>query len=520
MMIIKKTVVCIVFLLALATPVLSTSYTYSEFNDSTSSKNLTFTGGDNQTAYFNLPLNANITSGQITLTGIMSWCYQESANTVSCGQSSAGAYESSTEFNDGDWDNYATGSSLISNWSKPENATQAKYQTKMNYGISDTITYNATLPDECFNQDVIILNVSYSSFDVKTSYYCWNGSAFGNGTALSPFADYGNNYDMYEEAMWWNISSNFPYNAYLETGTADGTYDWNYTDLFNTSEITTLNTTSLQAYLNSCTPDSNGNCTIPLVIHSDNNATMLVSNIQLNVTDVFVWANTTPTSRIVSMPYNYQDSFTITVTNKGYFAKSFVFGCVGAICSSFSITTTLSNNQTDALDYDESASFTVIINPHDDEVSAGLSYTGNLTINGSGVINIIPLQYLLGSAAAGGTGGGGGGTTFIEILPDCPEGYEQSRNPINGTWECIASPVPLREAETFLLEYPVIFGLSLWTIILGIITTYMIYSFTVTRQYIYIVGACFIAFLWLLTMPTYLYTALDNILNNATLVIQ
>lgn len=527
MMIINKSLCFLAFFLALAVPAFAyTNYTYNTFNDNLTSKNFTFMNDQNITSYFNIPINANMTTAQITVKGYpLRHCYQESADeSTLCGGLSTGSYSISDDYNDGNWSgdytNMETYSAII-NYSKPADSIGAYFQLKYGFvvegfPIGENVTINNTISEECFSQTDILVNLTgkqAGGIAVQTLIIsCWNGTAY---TEMNSTTTY---FNVYEEGIWWDMNNTlYTNNTYIEIGTDDNNREWNNTGKMNkTFSSSDVNITPVKNYLASCIPDNSGNCTIPFLIHSDTGGVIEVSALQLNFTDVFVWVNTTPTSRTVSMPLSYSDSFAIVVTNKGAFTKSFTIGCEGSLCTYFSVTNNLASNMTDQLDYNEASSFTATCDPIDDSVSAGSTYKGNITVNNSDTLNKIALEYYLGMAAGVGGSVGGGGTKYVQLIPECPEGYEAVKNPVNGTYECIITPVPLLEAENFLLEYPVLFGFSLWTIIISLLSGYMIYRFTQTKQLTYGIGAAMLIFIWAITMPTGLYIAFDNILNSTS----
>jgi len=533
---------CAIAVILLAMPIaFATTYTNNAFNDSTTAKNLTSTGNENQTVYINIPINANVTSAYLKLTGHSIVTGVNDSDT-----GIGGSYTGWTISND-TWGSQGFKVSTIYDTMELEyinlllerdyslcslgNVTVSIREANGTFSPIGSDLVNITFPisdllaggnhywvnpiymnltmDSTLNYSVILRHEG----DLSAGCFLrWRAKDVGDTTY------YSKNLGSTWVSQGWTTVDTVVYvntstmNAYIEMGTLDGNYEWNYTTKFNITSTADLNISAIQSYLDSCSPDSNGNCSVPLLLHSDTAGKIELSSLTVNYTDVFVWANTTPTSRNVYMPVSQSDSFTVAITNKGYFPKSFLVSCEGSsFCSNITITTTLSGNTTSSLDYLESHEFTITATPTE-TAKAGVTYYGNITINGSGTINRIPLTYVLSAAPSGGGGGGGGGVR--EIIPECPDGYEAVRNPATRQYECIASPVPLLEAENFLLNYPVVLGLSLWTIILTLIAGYMLITYNRTRQLTYLLGLAAIIFLAVLTVPLPLFTNADNILNS------
>jgi len=153
-----------------------------------------------------------------------SWCFQESANvSTECGGLDTGTYEEYnsnptvgnwTNFSntiDGDWDTYGYKSGigafsvyLYINYTKPQSALNTSlWQVKDNGGID-----NLTIPISCWNYDntkLIFMVESYSvRGDADGIWSCYNGTNWLE-IRLSPYYT-----QIYEEAMWWNITDTTP----------------------------------------------------------------------------------------------------------------------------------------------------------------------------------------------------------------------------------------------------------------------------------------------------------------------
>lgn len=179
--------------------------------------------------------NTNYTA-ELLSTNI-SWCYQESANiSTSCGGLDTGAYDNDTNWNvsqpvsntyDEDFGTYGAAvfsslSTMYVNYTIPPFAENTSLWN-VKWG---TTTENFTLED-CWNEgDVLEFRVfSHTLTETgRTSWFCW-ADGIGGWWALRGFTGYDDdNYKIFEEAMWWNISEE-TYNATVPI-TEPGTWEY------------------------------------------------------------------------------------------------------------------------------------------------------------------------------------------------------------------------------------------------------------------------------------------------------
>lgn len=86
----------------------------------------------------------------------------------------------------------------------------------------------------------------------------------------------------------------YPRNTFLEIGTPNNIYEWNYTSSFNKSNNKTSDLSSaINANLTNCLANSSGYCDIPLLFHSDTASILTYSDIQIQY---YTYPNITLTS--------------------------------------------------------------------------------------------------------------------------------------------------------------------------------------------------------------------------------
>jgi len=274
--------------------------TLTVFNDSTSSKALTFNDpGQQLFAHVRLPKNANVSAAFINVTPTGNFTTQEFADS----QVLSAARLSLTYFKP----NSSTASSTI--------------QVRMGFGATE----NLSIPAPCFafNPNRIEIRAEAALrgpplnplFEANATIQCNNGTDFqvvkkascslsggeggadsGVGSRLSD-GDYdtfaiwqvnGNAWVgdvtlakcgvMYEEAIVWQQN---PEDAWLEVGFVSGNRDWNQSGVFVGATQKSDNfSLKLAAFLATCTEDDSGFCDVPLYAFSEGGA-MLFDNLTI-----------------------------------------------------------------------------------------------------------------------------------------------------------------------------------------------------------------------------------------------
>lgn len=260
----------------------------TEFNNSLSEENLTFSGDENITRYLSIPKSANVTSALMNFSGFeigADYCYQETSNVSTlCGGLDAGNYSVGGLWIDGDWDTYNEvpwSSAIYVNYTKPANTFGNSLWQVKDYES----TINLSLPFSCWSQDPLQLNIRDAGSVGQADWGCYNGSSWIILRDESNFAR------VYEEAMNWAVNGSYTNNSWLELGTPDGIHEWNHTGEFNEtfSPNQTLDlSSSINSALNSGNCDCTGcflngtNCIIPFLFHSDSVGVLEYSTLEIN----------------------------------------------------------------------------------------------------------------------------------------------------------------------------------------------------------------------------------------------
>jgi len=172
--------------------------------------------------------------------------------------------------------------------------------------ISDKLDYDA---DEAYGK--VNITTSYSCVGACNGYIMYYLSANGGDDwELINISQYNNSEYTFENAgddLRWKVEVDgvgtdfykldeitisqtdnaYPHNAYIDVGN-DGDKDWEFSGEFNQSDNRTTDFTSeIQDYLDSCSSDSDGYCTVPLVHGSDRAGILEASDLEINYTVTF-----------------------------------------------------------------------------------------------------------------------------------------------------------------------------------------------------------------------------------------
>jgi len=84
-----------------------------------------------------------------------------------------------------------------------------------------------------------------------------------------------------DDIVMYRFDFVYPNSPYLDVG-GDGDTEWSYSGEFNhTNNRTSDFSTEIDSYLSTCSEDSEGNCNVPLVLHSDTAGKIQISNIDI-----------------------------------------------------------------------------------------------------------------------------------------------------------------------------------------------------------------------------------------------
>jgi len=227
------------------------------------------------------------------------------------------------------------------------------------------------------------------------------------------------------------VYGNYPTNPYLDVSN-DGDTEWSFSGSFNQVNNRTSNFSSeVQSYLSTCTPDTNGYCNIPLILHSDTAGIIQLSAINITYidTDEPVINSTRYAPDCIVMTsgvewnwQQYDDSV------DGYISQSYCnfTDPAGIVTQTNSLTTSLGTTScTNAVISSGVWSVKIVVS----------DYSGHMTTASYG----FPVHVTGECAGGGGGGGGGGGVTRIIEVPVCPSGQQYNTE----TKECELLPVEL-----------------------------------------------------------------------------
>jgi hypothetical protein len=203
--------------------------------------NSTGTISDNTTAFSNVALWDNSTGSWMARNVLNSkfLCYQESVNTANqtgidgnCNLNYTGAYEivgspARDGCSDGDWSSdciavYGNSFFYYANYTIPNDVSGATLMYKIGISTGNFYSTNVTIPTNCLANSKLSLKfkINNSYPNDNTASFCYNGSDY---TLLS---NNDNQLKLFEEAIYWNISSS-PNSASFANTYPDNRYIWN-----------------------------------------------------------------------------------------------------------------------------------------------------------------------------------------------------------------------------------------------------------------------------------------------------
>ena len=289
------------------------------FNDSSTAKNLTFTGNQNLTTWITLPKQSRVINAQLNLSGYNGVeVYNLSYGASTSSHSSGNAVTS--------WGDSSTTSQWFFNVSQTVVFDKMLFQV---YAVNSTpivFTANFTIyicpaydfmnitckgaQEKIAEFNTSTYNVDYLSWkliSVNTSLYTlnendvykinFNASSFvtnnkwrisDNSTPVScPFG--GNVYRDWSPGTLpchginaSFINQSYPTNPYLDVS-GNATHQWSFTGTFNQLNNRTANfSSSVNSYLSTCSPDANDNCNVPLNLSSSIAGIIQISDLNIS----------------------------------------------------------------------------------------------------------------------------------------------------------------------------------------------------------------------------------------------
>ena len=278
-----------------------TSENITEFNDSSTEKQIIFDKAETNIVYLSIPKVANITLAQLNLTGSnITWM----------------SLEDDTEDNvSNSFDTPAYGTPY---WDpNVGNAYDENFGTVVATLLSPpyALNFNGYIYENySVPSDVVAANITwraYTSTGDGAIMYCYDGSWQVLKSLTSPFHNYYTfpvldscfassplqlkillEYDAtggsvlssgtFEDKVWW-YSNNPPTNLRLEVGVPDGDYEFQYLGSFEQSNNRTNDfSDAINTYLGVCTENSYGFCTIPLYFTSQTGGILNLSDLKIS----------------------------------------------------------------------------------------------------------------------------------------------------------------------------------------------------------------------------------------------
>jgi len=365
-----------------------TDQSINNFYDEATSTNISL---GTFTKFLDIPIEATISWASLNLTGYnqSGYCYQEFTDVATdCGGLATGNtsvpagnwYGGQNEYTyDGNW---TTGShsyrpGTVYGWMNYTKPTDSGIDGTYWQIKSGTGTQNLSLSAACWSQSP--LQLRFAGTTSASYWYCYNGTAYE--TLLG-----GVNREIYEEAMWWNITS-YPVNVSLEIGDSDEDYEFNQSGYLQNNITGNLSADIATVLSDGCSCDScvlkdfNHICSVPFIfdtssvgeleLHNLNITYETMGNLSNNETlSVFAYYS----SFFKNLPYSWANKiFFIPKTNS---SKDVTAYGQTIIIPAYNITTT---------NYAEDMNLSIKV---DESFSClNLSWSNNATKNESNVIN-------------------------------------------------------------------------------------------------------------------------------------
>ena len=362
---------------SIGTVLTGADFVLTTFNDSTSSKNTTFTAEETKVAgYLLIPKTANITSNlSFNITGFNSTIIQNMTlqlDTYLDILNPDENYNNNYYIHVAKYGGISIEIGLLkfeSNISLNSTINSAILHLKLYQGgIGGNLTINVSYVTGywdstwTWNKGIPTHNASTSEESVRIEcgtsscassqniYYNWSvknmlqstvnsgGSSLSvmvNGTINSTVYDYRHFYSQDYELLYAgftpflgiNYTTSFPSNIWIETGSIDGVRDWNYTGTISSEQSVNFSASAITSYLSSCIADNSGFCKVPIYVYSQTPGIIQLKNISLNYTVVInpIIINGTYLSNYLNtitsisvfnyLGYCYQESANITNQN-------------------------------------------------------------------------------------------------------------------------------------------------------------------------------------------------------------
>lgn len=300
--------------------------TVTTFNDSSTAKNITFLASGNQSVYIEIPKQSYIKNSYLNISGFEIIAEQDAANATLCSGNwsptftCANSYDSNWEtlgrgvsYTEGGSDNYTVW--VIENFTIPSWTNSALWTAKFSTSEMEPFTHLEILNITCHNGTDWINIYNKTGSGAFTSTFsvpigCLSGNTAQINTTMTTID--------YDQFVYWEgkirFSSDPLENVSLDIS-GDGGYDWSYSIQFNHTNNRTSNLTSeVISFLDSCYPDVDGYCVMPLVAHSDSKGIMELTDIYISYDSAIAIDNCTNSTNIL-LTANIYDEQTVISEN-------------------------------------------------------------------------------------------------------------------------------------------------------------------------------------------------------------
>jgi len=292
--------------------------------------------------------------------------------------------------------------SYVSDWFVGDNTY------KYGFGVATNNTYMWTNGQSDFENAIRVFKYEMDGTNTLTNWSAPRGNYLGGSTYDENYIWYAA-YNNVVYKYYANDFYQYPTNPYLDV--ADSGYKiFDQLGEFNTSNTTDDFSLNITNYLSSCTQDENGNCDVPLLLHSDIEGEIEVSDIFIryfyidkiapNINDITLTPNLAEPSESISISVNATDNINVSEVNATLFGtltynetSKFYEGSVNAPSVPGTYEINVIAEDATGLITEQSVDLIVVATSPDLQVSSIVYSIGDLFINENVSINATINNY-------------------------------------------------------------------------------------------------------------------------------